>query len=200
MPEGPSARRSSCWIICCAMDALLRSYKSGQARYNAYLDDYAFLIAALLDLYEATGEPRWLQKAIDLDRVLEKHYEDKKNGGFFMTSDDHEQLLAREKPSYDGAEPGGNSVAVMNLLRLHGLTTDDRYRQRAVKAFQAFEKVFTRSPSAAVGDAAGARFSSRHGERNRHCHPAISGRSRADVSPAPRKFRSQPHSLGGDGG
>ena len=127
---------------------LLRSYKSGQARHNAYLDDYAFLIAALLDLYEATGEPRWLQKAIDLEDVLGERYEDKKNGGFFMTSDDHEQLLAREKPSYDGAEPAGNSVAVMNLLRLHELTTDDRYRQRAVKAFQAFEKIFTRSPSA----------------------------------------------------
>ncbi len=127
---------------------LLRSYKSGKARHNGYLDDYAFLIAALLDLYEATGKPRWLQKAIDLDRVLEKRYEDKKNGGFFMTSDDHEQLLAREKPSYDGAEPAGNSVAVMNLLRLHELTTDDRYRQRAVRAFRAFEKIFTRSPAA----------------------------------------------------
>ena len=127
---------------------LLRSYKSGKARHNGYLDDYAFLIAALLDLYEAAGEPRWLQEAIDLDRVLENRYEDKKNGGFFMTSDDHEQLLAREKPSYDGAEPAGNSVAVMNLLRLHELTTDDRYRQRAVRAFRAFEKIFTRSPAA----------------------------------------------------
>ena len=127
---------------------LLRSYKSGQGRHNGYLDDYAFLTAALLDLYEATGKPRWLREAIDLDGVLEKHYEDKDNGGFFMTSDDHEQLLAREKPSYDGAEPAGNSVAVMNLMRLHELTTDDRYRQRAVKAFRAFEKIFARSPSA----------------------------------------------------
>ncbi len=84
---------------------LLRSYKDGQAKFNAYLDDYAFLTAGLLDLYEATSNPEWLKKAIDLDRVLEKYYEDKKNGGFFMTSHDHEELLAREKPDYDGAEP-----------------------------------------------------------------------------------------------
>src|SRR5262249_47460852 len=82
---------------------LLRSYKDGKAQHNAYLDDYAFLIAGFLDLYEATGTPRWLEEAIGLDRVLEKHYEDAANGGFFATSDDHERLLAREKPNYDGA-------------------------------------------------------------------------------------------------
>ena len=78
---------------------LLRRYKDGEARHAAYLDDYAFLIAGLLDLYEATGGLRWLREAIALDRVLEKNYEDAENGGFFMTSNDHEQLLAREKPT-----------------------------------------------------------------------------------------------------
>ena len=127
---------------------LLRSYRNGQARHNAYLDDYAFLIAALLDLYEATGKPRWLRTAIELDEVLEEHYEDRAFGGFFMTSGDHEQLLAREKPAYDGAEPSGNSVAVLNLLRLHEFTTRDEYRQRAEKAFRAFESVLKRAPAA----------------------------------------------------
>ena len=127
---------------------LLRRYKSGEARHNAYLDDYAFLIAGLLDLCEATGTLRWLESAIELDQVLHDHYEDKTSGGFFAVSGDHEELLAREKPNYDGAEPSGNSVAVLNLLRLHSFTTRDSYRQRAEKALQAFQPVLERSPAA----------------------------------------------------
>ncbi len=127
---------------------LLRSYNSGQARHNAYLDDYAFLIAALLDLYEATGNSDWLREAVELEQVLEEHYQDEQNGGFFMTSDDHEKLLAREKPSYDGAEPSGNSVAVMNLVRLHEFTTEDRYRETAAQALRAFDPILKKSPAA----------------------------------------------------
>jgi hypothetical protein len=127
---------------------LLRSYKDGQARHNAYLDDYAFLTAGLIDLYEATGNLRWLTEAIALDAVLEKHYEDLENGGFFLTSNDHETLLAREKPAYDGAEPSGNSVAALNLLRLYEFTTKEKYRQRAERALQAFETILTSSPTA----------------------------------------------------
>jgi uncharacterized protein YyaL (SSP411 family) len=126
---------------------LLRSHKDGRAHHNGYLDDYAFLTAGLLDLFEATGERRWLEEAIALDRTLEAQYEDVK-GGFFMTSGDHEALLAREKPAYDGAEPSGNSVALMNLLRLHELTTDDRNRRRAERAFKAFQPILERAPSA----------------------------------------------------
>ena len=127
---------------------LLRSYKSGRARHNAYLDDYASLIAALLDLYEATGKPDWLREAVALEDVLEEHYQDEENGGFFMTSDDHEKLLAREKPSYDGAEPSGNSVAAMNLVRLHEFTTKDHYRETADRVFQAFDPILEKSPAA----------------------------------------------------
>lgn len=127
---------------------LSRSYKDGQAKYNAYLDDYAFLTAGLLDLYEATGDPQWLKKATELDRVLAKFYEDKKNGGFFMTSSDHEKLLAREKPNYDGAEPSGNSIAILNLLRLNEFTTDDSYRSRADKALKAFSLTLNANPNA----------------------------------------------------
>ena len=129
---------------------LFRSYAGGQAHHLAYLDDYAFLIAGLLDLYEATSHPRWLEEALVLDGVLEERYEDTANGAFFRTSDDHESLLAREKPSYDGAEPSGNSVQLLNLVRLHEFTTDDRYRQRAERALRAFEGVLTRAPAAAA--------------------------------------------------
>jgi hypothetical protein len=127
---------------------LLRSYKDGQARHNAYLDDYAFLTAGLIDLYEATGNLRWLNEAIALDAVLEQHYEDRENGGFFLTSNDHETLLAREKPAYDGAEPSGNSVAALNLLRLYEFTTEEKYRRRAERSLQSFETILASSPTA----------------------------------------------------
>ena len=127
---------------------LLRSYRVGRAGRNAYLDDYAFFIAALLDLYEVTGRPERLDQALALEADLETWYEDSAAGGFFMTSNDHERLLAREKPSYDGAEPAGNSVAAMNLVRLHELTGDDRYRRKAESTFRAFSKTIERSPAA----------------------------------------------------
>ncbi len=117
---------------------LYRSYKDKKARHNAYLDDYAFFIAALLDIYEATHDLYWLEKAIELEDILAKHYEDSKNGGFFRTAMDHEELIAREKPNYDGAEPSGNSVAVLNLLRLYSLTTKTAYLNRAEKGLKAF--------------------------------------------------------------
>ena len=127
---------------------LYRSFKDSQAKFNGYLDDYAFLIAGFIDLYEATNEIEWLKKAISLDKSLEKYFEDKKNGGFFMTSDDHEKLLARERPSYDGAEPTGNSIHVMNLLRFYEFTTDYSYRKRAEKTFKSFSKTLKRNPMA----------------------------------------------------
>jgi len=127
---------------------LFRSYKDNTARHNAYLDDYAFLIASLLDLYEATYDTTWLEKAMALDGVLEKYYEDKRIGGFFMTSNDHEDLIAREKPAYDGALPSGNSIAVLNLLRLGEFTNIDSYKKRAEKALMSFLGTLNSNPVA----------------------------------------------------
>ena len=117
---------------------LYRSWKEGIAYIPAYLDDYVFFISALLDLFEWTGNMEWLNRAIELDQVLEKNFEDKEKGGFFMTGRDYETLMVREKPFYDGAEPSGNSVAIKNLLRLSELTGNASYRFRAEKAFKAF--------------------------------------------------------------
>ena len=128
-------------------ERLSRSYKDGRARHDAYLDDYAFLTAGLLDLFEATGDTRWLLEAISLDRVVEAHYEDRSNGGFFLTADDHERLLARERPSYDGAEPAGSSVEILNLLRLSEVTTNEAYRKRAERAFTALGGALQSSPA-----------------------------------------------------
>jgi len=126
---------------------LFRSYKDGKARGNAYLEDYSFFVAALLDLFEATNDPQWLERAIKLDDVLKAHYEDRDNGGFFTTADDHETLLAREKPANDGAVPSGNSVQVLNLLRLAEFTTNDSYRKRAEKALKSFSGALGAEPT-----------------------------------------------------
>ena len=127
---------------------LLRSFKDGRARHNAYLDDYAFLIQGLVDLYEATSTLRWLEEAVALQQVLDQHHWDADGGGYFMTSDDHEELLARGKPTYDGAEPSGNSVALLNLLRLADFTSQEEYRERAEQGFAAFATEISRSPTA----------------------------------------------------
>ncbi len=127
---------------------LYRSYKDNTPRHDAYLEDYAFFIAALIDLYETTHEIRWLQRAIDLDGHLKKHHEDQKNGGFFMTGALHENLIARGKPYEDGAIPSGNAIAVLNLLRLATYTLKDAYRKRAEKTFRSFYKPLQSIPSA----------------------------------------------------
>ena len=127
---------------------LYRSWKAGENYIPAYLDDYAFFVSALLDLFEWTGNIKWLDKAVELDQVLEKNFEDKEKGGFFMTGQDYETLLVREKPLYDGAEPSGNSVATMNLLRLSKLTGNDRYKVRAEKALKSFGTLLENNPMA----------------------------------------------------
>ena len=127
---------------------LYRSWKEGTAYIPAYLDDYSFFISALIDLFEWTGNIKWLKEAIKLDQTLEKDFEDKEHGGFFMTGKSYEPLLVREKPLYDGAEPSGNSIAAMNLLRLKEITGNDAYKDRAEKVFRAFGTKLQETPFA----------------------------------------------------
>jgi uncharacterized protein YyaL (SSP411 family) len=127
---------------------LRRTYNVGQARFEGYLDDYAFFVAALLDLFESTSELLWLTEAIRLQAELDLRYRDREAGGYFMTAADAEVLLAREKPAYDGAEPAGNSVALMNLLRLSELTLDDAYRASADEMLRGFSTVLNQRPTA----------------------------------------------------
>ena len=127
---------------------LYRSWREGVAYIPAYLDDYVFFISALLDLFEWTGNVEWLNSAIELDQVLEKNFEDKEGGGFFMTGQDYETVMVREKPFYDGAEPSGNSVAIMNLLRFSELTGNNSYKTRAEKVFKSFSVMLEKSPFA----------------------------------------------------
>jgi len=127
---------------------LQRSYMDGVAKHNGYLNDYAFLIAGMIDLYEATHDVHWLEKATELEKILARYYEDTESGGFFMTSMDHENLIAREKPKHDGALPSGNAVAIMNLLRLGAFTSNPDYLLRAEKAFQTFSGTLSANPTA----------------------------------------------------
>jgi len=131
-----------------AGDRLSRSYKDGRKQQHGFLEDQAFVAAGLLDLFEATFEPRWLTEAIALSDAVERHFADGEHGGWFMTSADAEKLIAREKPMYDGAEPSGTSVAILNALRLHTFTDQDRWRAVAQKAFGSLHEVLADRPLA----------------------------------------------------
>jgi hypothetical protein len=136
---------------------LRRSALDGQVSGAGYLDDYASLAAALLDLYEASFDRRWLRAAIALEVVVDAHFRDPA-GGYFLTADDAEALLARAKPAADGAEPSGNSLMLLTLLRLAELTGDDRYRARADATLHAFEPMLRESPDGAPRLLAGLDF------------------------------------------
>ena len=125
---------------------LLRSWKEGTAKFNAYLEDYAFYAEGLLALYQATFDPRWFVEARSLAEAILTHFADP-NGGFFDTSDDHEQLIARPKNLQDNATPSGNAVAADVLLRLAAYTGDDAYRQRAEEMLAAMSQMMAQYPT-----------------------------------------------------
>ena len=135
-----AARRAASFLMKSLWDgaSLMRSWRNGSRKYSAYLDDYAFLTAGLLDLYESTGEVIWLENALSVQKVLDENFWDSRAGGYFFVAADHETLLAREKPDYDGAIPAGNSVAALNLQRLALLTGDEGYRTRAEALLKGF--------------------------------------------------------------
>ena len=116
---------------------LLRSWRQGRAAHPAILEDYAFLIQGLLDLHEATNELRWLDAALSLQKIQDQFYS-AENGGYHQTASDAEALLTRELPTRDGAEPSGNSVSALNLLRLHELTGQQTYLDTVERLFSAF--------------------------------------------------------------
>lgn len=127
---------------------LLKRYRDHSAGLPAHLEDYAFLIYGLLNLYEATFETNYLEEAIDLNALTLKHFWDAKDGGFFMTADDGEKLLVRHKEIYDGAIPSGNSVAAMNLLRIARMTGRSELENKALAVMSAFSLDVERNPSA----------------------------------------------------
>jgi hypothetical protein len=115
---------------------LQRTWLAGDAGVPAFLDDHAFVAQGLLDLYEATFDVGWLEAALEMSERLEGLFGDPQGGGWFTTAGDHERLLVREKPTHDGAEPSGASVAAVNALRLAAFTTDERWQRRAEGALR----------------------------------------------------------------
>ncbi|HKU76343.1 MAG TPA: thioredoxin domain-containing protein [Pyrinomonadaceae bacterium] len=126
---------------------LLRTWKDGRAKFNAYLEDYAFLSEGLLTLFETTGELRWLKEALALaDRMIEEFWDDE-SGGFFFTGKSHESLIVRAKDYFDNATPSGNSVAAILLLRLATLTGQENYRSLATAVLREIGDQVRRYPS-----------------------------------------------------
>jgi hypothetical protein len=127
---------------------LLRTFKDGRAKLNAYLEDHAYLLEALLTLYEATFEPRWFGEARALADTMIGRFADDERGGFFETSDDHEELVARRKDLEDHPIPAGNSSAAYGLLRLAALTGEHEYEQRAISVLRLLHPVAPKHPQA----------------------------------------------------
>jgi uncharacterized protein YyaL (SSP411 family) len=127
---------------------LLRTWKDGRARLNAYLEDHAYLLEALLTLYESSFDPRWFAEARALADTTIERFGDPEHGGFFETSSDHERLLARRKDLEDHPIPSGNASAAYGLLRLAALTGESRYEQEAVGVLRLLHELAPRHPQA----------------------------------------------------
>jgi len=126
---------------------LLKRYRNGDAGLDGYLDDYAFMIWGLLNLYEAGFDTKQLNRAIELSEIMEKDFNDNERGGFFLGSDQSEKLIIRAKTGYDGAIPSGNSIAVLIFNRLYRMTGNLRWANLSEKTLRSFSKDLKQMPS-----------------------------------------------------
>jgi uncharacterized protein YyaL (SSP411 family) len=127
---------------------LLRTWKDGRGRLAAYLEDHAFLLEALLVLYEATFEPRWFSEATAIAGQILERFADTERGGFFSTASDHEQLVARRKDLEDAPIPSGASSAALGLLRLAALSGEHAFEEAAVGHLRLLHEIAPRHPTA----------------------------------------------------
>ena len=136
-----AARRAAEFIVdrMYSGGVLLRRFRDGDAAIPGFLDDYSMFTQALLDLYETQFDRRHLDLAIELTGKMRERFEDQEKGGFFTSPEGDASLVIRMKDDYDGAEPSGNSIAVMNLLRLAQLVNRLEYRELAERTVTAFE-------------------------------------------------------------
>jgi uncharacterized protein YyaL (SSP411 family) len=136
-----AAQRAAAFVLTRMYSAesgvLLRRYRDGEAAISGFLDDYAFLIGALLDLYEADFDPGHIETAMALTDKMRELFEDKTEGAFFSTAAGDPSLVLRMKDDYDGAEPSGNAVALQDLLKLAHFTDRAQYREAAERTLRA---------------------------------------------------------------
>jgi uncharacterized protein YyaL (SSP411 family) len=127
-----------------AHGGLLHTYRAGVARQPAFLDDYAYLVNALLDLFECDGNERWIESALDLARQMLAQFEDKEKGAFFFAMEGDESLIARQKDAHDQSIPSGNGMAATALVRLATLTGEDDFMRAAQKTLETFSDLLQR--------------------------------------------------------
>ncbi len=146
-----AAQKAADFIVSRMWDGktLKRRYRDGEVRFNGSVDDYAFLIQGLLDLYETDFDSRWFEAARALQKKSDDLFWDAGEGGYFMTDGTDPTLIARVKDIYDGAVPSGNSVAALNCLRLYWFTLDEVYEKKAGRIFQVFSDLVSRHPQMA---------------------------------------------------
>src|SRR3990167_2611315 len=127
--------------------SLLKRYRLGEAAIPGHLDDYAYFVWGLIDLYEATFEVKYLKIALELNRLMIDDFLDEKGGGFFFSGKRNEQLIAQTKEIYDGATPSGNSVALMNILRLSRMTGNPDLTNISGQLMKSFAETVNNYPS-----------------------------------------------------
>ena len=128
--------------------SLFHRHRDGESAISGFLDDYAFQVWGLLDLYEATFETSYLKNALELTDYMTRHFPDERNGGFYLTPDTDETLIVRQKDAYDSAMPSGNSVAMLDLLRLARMTASSDMEKKAAGTGRAFFESVKQLPSA----------------------------------------------------
>ena len=145
-----SAKEAADFILenLCSNGRLMHRYRDEEAGVTANLDDYSFLIWGLLELYTAVFDIKYLKAAIELNETLLEHFWDEVDGGFYFTADDAEEVLMREKKTYDSATPSGNSVEILNLIRIARITEDPEIEAKAVKMESTFSENIKRAPTA----------------------------------------------------
>jgi uncharacterized protein YyaL (SSP411 family) len=144
-----AARRSAEFIFRTLYEdgRLRRYYRDGHVVGEAFLDDYAFMVIGLIDLYEATFDAKWLSEANRLTEEMIELFADAERGGFFLAGSDGETLIARTRPGSDGAIPSGNSAAALALLKLGRLTMNQEFTAQGGNVLETFSRQLEESPA-----------------------------------------------------
>jgi len=146
------AKAEQCWSfiedqMLTEDDRLKHRYRNGDVAINGHADDYAFVVWGLLELYQATLKTKYLQYAVSLNQQFIDDFWDDENGGFYFTAESAEELLGRKKEIYDGAMPSGNSIAMMNLLRLGRMTANTGWEQMVDESLKLFANSIEKAPT-----------------------------------------------------
>ena len=127
---------------------LLRRFRDHEAKFSAHLDDYAYLMCGLLQLFECDFDPQWMTWILELQKSQDQLFWDKENGGYYFTTAEASNLIRRSKDYQDGAAPNGNGMSALNLLKLHSRTFHEEYKIKAQKIFENSAGLIKKYPSA----------------------------------------------------